>query len=106
WSSRRRHTSFSRDWSSDVCSSDLLALAATREIEVLGEVELFARALADLSTQGYMPRVLAVTGTNGKTTVTAMARQLVEASGLTRSEERRVGKEGAHRGWADADRQG
>src|SRR5690606_39298108 len=23
--SRRRHTSFSRDWSSDVCSSDLLA---------------------------------------------------------------------------------
>ncbi|NYT44369.1 UDP-N-acetylmuramoyl-L-alanine--D-glutamate ligase [Alcaligenaceae bacterium] len=61
----------------------LLALAATREIEVLGEVELFARALADLSTQGYMPRVLAVTGTNGKTTVTAMARQLVEASGLT-----------------------
>src|SRR5690606_40666435 len=25
FSSRRRHTSFSRDWSSDVCSSDLLA---------------------------------------------------------------------------------
>src|SRR5690606_40516696 len=24
FSSRRRHTSFSRDWSSDVCSSDLL----------------------------------------------------------------------------------
>src|SRR5690606_10742691 len=27
-SSRRRHTRFSRDWSSDVCSSDLLARAA------------------------------------------------------------------------------
>src|SRR5215475_16194927 len=26
FSSRRRHTRFSRDWSSDVCSSDLLAL--------------------------------------------------------------------------------
>src|SRR5690606_39919282 len=26
--SRRRHTGFSRDWSSDVCSSDLLTLAA------------------------------------------------------------------------------
>src|SRR5690606_39677739 len=26
FSSRRRHTSFSRDWSSDVCSSDLTAL--------------------------------------------------------------------------------
>src|SRR5690606_40293582 len=27
-SSRRRHTRFSRDWSSDVCSSDLAAKAA------------------------------------------------------------------------------
>src|SRR5690606_3646339 len=26
FSSRRRHTSFSRDWSSDVCSSDLMSL--------------------------------------------------------------------------------
>src|SRR5690606_39828449 len=29
--SRRRHTSFSRDWSSDVCSSDLLAEKMRRE---------------------------------------------------------------------------
>src|SRR5690606_28721892 len=29
FSSRRRHTRFSRDWSSDVCSSDLNDLAAT-----------------------------------------------------------------------------
>src|SRR5690606_40852625 len=28
FSSRRRHTRFSRDWSSDVCSSDLVAAAA------------------------------------------------------------------------------
>src|SRR5690606_40941300 len=28
FSSRRRHTSFSRDWSSDVCSSDLRAWTA------------------------------------------------------------------------------
>src|SRR5690606_39812578 len=28
-SSRRRHTRFSRDWSSDVCSSDLFAAAAS-----------------------------------------------------------------------------
>src|SRR5690606_39351370 len=26
FSSRRRHTRFSRDWSSDVCSSDLIAM--------------------------------------------------------------------------------
>src|SRR5690606_3968324 len=30
FSSRRRHTRFSRDWSSDVCSSDLLALRSQR----------------------------------------------------------------------------
>src|SRR5690606_39360461 len=29
FSSRRRHTRFSRDWSSDVCSSDLLALSGS-----------------------------------------------------------------------------
>src|SRR5690606_40393868 len=38
FSSRRRHTRFSRDWSSDVCSSDLgdrvLASASTLEAEV------------------------------------------------------------------------
>src|SRR5690606_39599788 len=30
FSSRRRHTSFSRDWSSDVCSSDLHPLPLSR----------------------------------------------------------------------------
>src|SRR5690606_40461557 len=30
FSSRRRHTRFSRDWSSDVCSSDLAVPAAAR----------------------------------------------------------------------------
>src|SRR5207302_3961054 len=30
FSSRRRHTRFSRDWSSDVCSSDLSALGSAR----------------------------------------------------------------------------
>src|SRR5690606_40840144 len=29
FSSRRRHTRFSRDWSSDVCSSDLTALSGS-----------------------------------------------------------------------------
>ncbi|MGB3290317.1 MAG: UDP-N-acetylmuramoyl-L-alanine--D-glutamate ligase, partial [Burkholderiaceae bacterium] len=60
-----------------------LELARARQVEVLGEIELFARALADMSAQGYTPKLLAVTGTNGKTTVTAMARQLVEACGLS-----------------------
>ncbi|MFV0282616.1 MAG: UDP-N-acetylmuramoyl-L-alanine--D-glutamate ligase [Castellaniella sp.] len=59
----------------------LLAEARERKIEILGEIELFARALADLRAQGYAPALLAVTGTNGKTTVTALTRHLVAASG-------------------------
>src|SRR5690606_9136056 len=31
FSSRRRHTSFSRDWSSDVCSSDLVGITLLPE---------------------------------------------------------------------------
>src|SRR5690606_41134160 len=34
FSSRRRHTRFSRDWSSDVCSSDLTLKAYQKAMEV------------------------------------------------------------------------
>src|SRR5690606_40447595 len=42
---RRRHTRFSRDWSSDVCSSDLQALAqtATHPVRVRFAVEVDAQ---------------------------------------------------------------
>jgi UDP-N-acetylmuramoylalanine--D-glutamate ligase len=59
---------------------------AAREagIPVGGELTLFTQALAALKAeQGYAPAVLAVTGTNGKTTVTSLAAQLVERSGRT-----------------------
>ncbi len=47
-----------------------------------GELSLFSQALADLKErQGYAPAVLAVTGTNGKTTVTSLTGQLVERAG-------------------------
>src|SRR5256884_479619 len=39
FSSRRRHTRCSRDWSSDVCSSDLLTERAARKIRALLEKE-------------------------------------------------------------------
>src|SRR5690606_40406797 len=49
FSSRRRHTRFSRDWSSDVCSSDLIA-AAVREITGLNEeMENAANEQSDVS---------------------------------------------------------
>src|SRR5690606_40445268 len=35
FSSRRRHTRFSRDWSSDVCSSDLIQAASEAVLEYL-----------------------------------------------------------------------
>ncbi|OVZ56669.1 UDP-N-acetylmuramoyl-L-alanine--D-glutamate ligase [Pigmentiphaga sp. NML080357] len=61
---------------------ELVAAARERGIPVIGEIELFAQALADLAaTRSYAPRVLAVTGTNGKTTVCALAGRLVEAAG-------------------------
>src|SRR5690606_40060526 len=40
FSSRRRHTRFSRDWSSDVCSSDLCQGLATFVPEVNGQYEV------------------------------------------------------------------
>src|SRR5690606_41240905 len=36
FSSRRRHTRFSRDWSSDVCSSDLADFAYTKVTSIRG----------------------------------------------------------------------
>src|SRR5690606_30115125 len=39
FSSRRRHTRFSRDWSSDVCSSDLTRIAIEEELEARGHKE-------------------------------------------------------------------
>ena len=49
-----------------------------------GELDLFSQALGTLRAErGYAPRVLAVTGTNGKTTVTALTGQLVARAGKT-----------------------
>lgn len=60
----------------------VLAAARERGIPVWGEIELFARALAHLRAEsGYAPRVLAITGTNGKTTTTALTGRLVERAG-------------------------
>ena len=45
--------------------------------EVVGDVELFARALAERH-----PRIIAVTGTNGKSTVTSLAGAMARAAGV------------------------
>jgi UDP-N-acetylmuramoylalanine--D-glutamate ligase len=49
-----------------------------------GELSLFAAGLQDLKARfGYTPQVLAITGTNGKTTVTSLTGQLVARAGKT-----------------------
>ncbi|MCL4703410.1 MAG: UDP-N-acetylmuramoyl-L-alanine--D-glutamate ligase [Burkholderiaceae bacterium] len=58
------------------------ALARERGVTVAGELELFAQALADLRESGYRPKVIAVTGTNGKTTAAALAAHLCRGAGL------------------------
>src|SRR5690606_40904650 len=73
FSSRRRHTRFSRDWSSDVCSSDLLG------VYQLGEEEEAAR-------YGVKPGDFKIEDVNNDGRYTDEDRQF-------RSEERRVGKE-------------
>jgi len=60
----------------------LVAAAAKARIAVQGELDLYVRALADLKAErGYAPQVVAITGTNGKTTTTAMTAQLIERTG-------------------------
>src|SRR5215210_3178598 len=62
----------------------LVSAAVAQALPVGGELSLFSAALARLrEEQAYAPAVLAVTGTNGKTTVTALTGQLVERSGRT-----------------------
>ena len=64
-----------------------LVKAEQAEIDVWSEIEFFARAISALSRMAqaqelnYAAAVLAVTGTNGKTTTTALTGQLCERAG-------------------------
>src|SRR5437870_8259375 len=70
FSSRRRHTRWPRDWSSDVCSSDLCAFHACSRRRITHEV--LSSLLWSLAQVGY---------------------QRGAVHSKRRSEERRVGKE-------------
>lgn len=64
--------------------ASLLPAAAEKNIPVWGEIELFAQALAELKTErDYQPKIIAITGTNGKTTVTSLTGKLCAAAGLS-----------------------
>src|SRR5690606_39927779 len=102
----RRHTSFSRDWSSDVCSSDLLAK--------IKNDKGFIAALDQ--SGGSTPKALKLYGVDETAwtdekgmydVVHAMRTRLITSPAFTgqrliRSEERRVGKRGSVRWWRGA----
>src|SRR5207302_3963973 len=94
FSSRRRHTRFSRDWSSDVCSSDLnaqiLALDLSEPLDEAAAVRIGALDDPDLSVS---LREYFVGFPSDSSSL-----QLLE-----RSEERRVGKECRFK-WSPASR--
>src|SRR5690606_41039047 len=89
FSSRRRHTRFSRDWSSDVCSSDLSRRCSRRGIEPMRS--------GVIAQKVGMTRVYNEAGEHVPVTVLRLencqvvAQRTQEKNG--RSEERRVGKE-------------
>src|SRR5690606_40271079 len=81
FSSRRRHTRFSRDWSSDVCSSDFLfeTLVSSGDAVVV-EKPTYDRTLLNLRRRGADLRPVELEGDG------------IDVAALERSEERRVGK--------------
>ena len=58
-----------------------IAAALLAEVPVRSEIDLAAEALAGVRRAG-VPALIAVTGTNGKTTVTTLAAAILEATGL------------------------
>lgn len=55
----------------------VVARAIARGIEVVGDIELFAQSLP----KDNRPHILAITGANGKTTVTSMVEHICKAAG-------------------------
>src|SRR2546426_7714020 len=84
FSSRRRHTRLQGDWSSDVCSSDLVLV-----VEACGFGYAFHRQLRQIGVEAF---VVATEMLNRKRKTNRRdAGKLLDQ--LYRSEERRVGKE-------------
>lgn len=56
--------------------------AKHRGIAVVGEIELFARELKKLKAEtGYAPKIIGITGTNGKTTTTMLSTAIIAEAG-------------------------
>src|SRR5690606_41006171 len=98
----RRHTRFSRDWSSDVCSSDLVHVERidVPNVTDVGVAHRIVRGGADdLRPRGPPHQQEGVWGELPNYLDPALRAGLERwPTGVSRSEERRVGKEGRARG--------
>src|SRR5690606_39788983 len=98
----RRHTSFSRDWSSDVCSSDLrldLGFSAylDKVVDRIAELDGVARCYRAAVVEPA--RILKRGGRDWPLVLVTDLGGAVDISGdIWRSEERRVGKGGSAAG--------
>src|SRR3712207_9578140 len=99
FSSRRRHTRYWRDWSSDVCSSDLETNGTTSNADASAQSRKPSTQCKDSTTtgSGCLQSTHRTRGENSKTQSTHTSprekEQADENLGKRRSEERRVGKE-------------
>src|SRR5690606_40164919 len=87
FSSRRRHTSFSRDWSSDVCSSDLAVWLFAGPPPTESQAQFQLALVAD----GFNSPVHLTSPPDGTGRLFVVDR--IGVVYIIRSEERRVGKE-------------
>ena len=69
-----------------------VALAQKCGVEVIGDVELFARLNASTSDATPAKRVVGITGSNGKTTVTLLVNHLLKNCGVKSIEAGNVGR--------------
>src|SRR5207302_6907103 len=93
---RRRHTRFSRDWSSDVCSSDLNELAAASDRGYNGSIMFSISRFLGHDEKFF--DLLEASAQQADSSVHHLIDLLAkleksESSSNLRSEERRVGKE-------------
>src|SRR5690606_39667084 len=100
FSSRRRHTRFSRDWSSDVCSSDLNLTPLSTQ-DQMDRLSLAVERIRDSALSGQtLSSAQLHSFTENAAQVANVIEHEPEALSEDRSEERRVGKECGERGQA------